>query len=131
MLATEILGDAIRVVLGVAFLYYGYFDVWASPARRAEFQKWGYGPWVQPTGGVLQLGSVVLMILPETVAFGAVILLAMMIFSIYVHGIKDYQPRQLPPSVILAALALVAFFLYGPVAWGPAGAIFRALFGTF
>lgn len=129
MLALEILGDAGRVVLGVAFLYYGYFDLRPNPDRVAEFRRWGYAPWVQPLGGVLQLVSVALMVLPATVAFGAAILLAMMVFSIYVHVVKEYRPRQLPPAVILAAVSVMTLLLYGSVAWGPAGALFRALVG--
>lgn len=125
----EVVGDVLRVFLGGVFLWYGYFDLRPSESRKAEFRRWGFGPAVQPTGGVLQLASVALLIVPATVTFGATLLLAMMLFSAYVHLAREYQPRQALWPLVLGGLAVVAAFLYGAVAWGLAGALFRAAFG--
>ena len=115
--------------LGAAVLWYGYFDVRPSPARRAEFLRWGFAPWVQPAGGVLQLVAVALLVLPATVAYGAILLLAMMIFSVYVHLAREYRPRQVPWPVVLAVLAVITGLLYGSSAVGPVGYVFRAWLG--
>lgn len=100
-----------------------------SPARKDEFRRWGFRPYVQPAGGVLQLIAVALLIPTETVAYGAGLLLGMMIFSLYVHTAIDYQPRQLPSPLLLAVLAVITAFLYGGAAAGPVGEVFRAWFG--
>ena len=111
------------------FIWYGYFDVRSAPERKEEFRKWGFAPWVQPAGGVLQLLAVALLVLPETVTYGALLLFAMMVFSVYVHLVRDYSPRQVPWPIVLAALTLITAYLYGSVAVGPAGDAFRALIG--
>jgi uncharacterized membrane protein YphA (DoxX/SURF4 family) len=124
----DLLGDGLRIFLGLAFLWYGVQDVRPSPARKAEFRRWRYPPWTQPFGGVLQLLSVGLLILPETVLFAAAILFAMMAFSVYTHLVREYRPHQVPWPAFLGVLAIGVGYLYGHVAWGPAGEIFRAIF---
>jgi DoxX-like family len=121
-------GDALRVALGAIFLWLGYFDVRASPARKEEFRRWGFPSWTQPTGGILQLLSVGLLVLPQTVLYAAVILVAMMVFSVYVHLAREFRPRAVPWPAFLGVLSLAVGFLYGEMAWGPAGALFRAIF---
>jgi uncharacterized membrane protein YphA (DoxX/SURF4 family) len=122
-----IIGDALRIVLGVAFLWYGYFDVRPTAARQEEFRRWGFAPWTQQAGGLLQLASVALLVFPATVLYAAAFLTGMMVFSVYVHLAREYRPRAVPWPVVLAVLAVVAGYLYGDVAWGPAGWVFRAL----
>ena len=126
---TDVAGDVLRVFLGGMFLWYGYFDVRPSEARKAEFRRWGFGPAVQPVGGVLQLASVALLVLPATVAYGALILFVMMVFSVYVHMAREFRPRLAPWPVVLAALTLVTAYLYGAEAVGPVGEVFRAWIG--
>lgn len=110
-------------------MWYGYFDVHPSLARREEFHRWEFPAWVQPAGGVLQLVAVVLLAPPQTVVYGALLLLAMMVFSIYVHLVREYRPRLIVWPVILAALTLLTAYLYGAEAIGPAGTVFRAWLG--
>ncbi len=130
MTALDAVGDVLRVVLGAAFLWYGYFDLRPSPDRKAEFQRWGFAAWVQPMGGALQLLAVVLLIPPATVVFGAALILAMMVFSVYVHLVREFRPRLVLVPFVFAALALVTAFLYGSAAFGPFGTLFRAWFGS-
>lgn len=118
LIAVESLGYVLRALLGATFVWYGYFDVRPSPERKEEFRRWGFGPKVQPTGGILQFASAALMLLPETVAYGAALMVVMMLFSLYVHSAREYQPRQLPWPAVLAVLAAVAGLLYVRVAWG-------------
>lgn len=125
MTLIQIVGDVLRVFLGAAFLWYGYFNLRPSPARKDEFQRWGFAPWVQPAGGALQLVAVALLVLPATVAYGAVLLVGMMIFSIYTHLGREHAPNQVPVPVVLAALALFTAYLYGSGAAGPIGEVFR------
>ncbi len=110
-------------------MWYGYFDVRPSPARKEEFRRWGFPPYVQPVGGILQLLSVVLLIFPPTASYGALLLVVMMIFSVYVHLAREYQPRQVPWPIVLGALALLTAYLYGADAVGPLGELFRAVVG--
>ena len=121
-------GDTLRVVLAVIFLWLGYFDVRPSAARKEEFRRWGFPSWTQPMGGVLQLLSVGLLALPETVLYAAVILVAMMVFSVYVHLVREFRPRAVPWPTFLGVLSLSVGFLYGAMAWGPGGTLFRAVF---
>lgn len=129
MTLVELIGDALRVFLGAMFVWYGYFDVRPSPPRKEEFRRWGFSPWLQPAGGVLQLLAVALLVLPETVVYGAVLLAAMMIFSVYVHLAREYRPRQVPWPTTLLALSLITGYLYAGVAVGPVGDLYRAWFG--
>lgn len=78
---------------------------------------------------MLQLVSVVLLILPATASYGALFLLAMMVFSVYVHGVRDYQPSQIPIPLAIGALTAITAYLYGSVAFWPLGEIFRAGLG--
>jgi uncharacterized membrane protein YphA (DoxX/SURF4 family) len=124
-----LLGDALRVVLAAIFLYLGYFDVRPSVARKEEFRRWGLPTWVQPTGGVFQLASVALLILPGTTLYAAAIIVVMMLFSGYVHLAREYRPKATLWPASLAVLAVVVGLLYGTAAVGPAGWLFRALVG--
>jgi DoxX-like family len=124
----ELFGDALRVVLGAVFLWIGYFDLRPSAARREEFRRWGFPSWTQPAGGVLQLASVAMLVLPATVLYGAAILIGMMVFSVYIHLVREYRPVQVPWPLVLGVFAVATGYLYGDVAWGPAGTVFRAIF---
>lgn len=50
----------------------------------------------------------------------------MMVFSIYVHVVREYSPRQVPWPVVLGALAVILGLLYAGSAVGPVGELLRA-----
>ncbi len=114
--------------LGAGFAFYGYFDLRPRATQQGEFHRWGFPRWVQPAGGALQLVAVLLLVLAGTVAYGAGLLVVMMAFSVYVHLVKEYRPRAVPWPLVLGALAVLTAFLYGAVAIGPVGLVFRAWF---
>lgn len=75
----------------------------------------------------MQLLGAALMVVPATVSYGAALMFGTMLFSVYAHLAREYQPRQVPWPATLAILALVTGVLYGPLAWGPVGLLFGAI----
>jgi putative oxidoreductase len=81
----------------------------ASGWARA-FRHWGYPDWFRVTIGVMELGAVVLLALGRTAAFGAILIIVVMLGGMATHLIFD-GGRNMTSEVVplvLASIVLVA-----------------------
>ena len=81
----------------------------ASGWARA-FRHWGYPDWFRVTIGVMEVGAVVLLVLGRTAAFGAILIIVVMLGGMATHLIFD-GGRNMTSEVVplvLASIVLVA-----------------------
>lgn len=77
----------------------------ASGWARA-FRHWGYPDWFRVTIGVLELGAVTLLILGRTAAFGALIIIVVMLGAWATHILFD-GGRNMTSEVVPLTLATI------------------------
>ena len=65
---------ALRILLALAFAGSGVFKLTGRPAVIDEFARVGFGQWLRYFTAVLELGGALLLVLPRTIVFGALIL---------------------------------------------------------
>ena len=74
------------------------------------FRHWGYPDWFRVTIGVMEVGAVVLLALGRTAAFGAILIIVVMLGGMATHLIFD-GGRNMTSEVVplvLASIVLVA-----------------------
>src|SRR5688572_18237221 len=109
--AAKIVGTwlpAILLVLIFAPQGWSKFDDASGWARA--FRHWGYPDWFRVTIGVLELSAVALLILGRTAAFGAVIIIVVMLGGMATHIIFD-GGRHLTSEVVPLVLATIVLLL--------------------
>lgn len=99
---------AILLILIFARQGWAKFDDASGWARA--FRHWGYPDWFRVTIGVLELGAVVLLALGRTAAFGAAIIIVVMLGAWATHLIFD-GGRHMTSEVVPLVLASVVLFM--------------------
>ena len=100
-------------ILGVFFLGDGVVSAIGPKPMRESFVKWGFPAWWHLVNAAVCLTTGVLLLIPGLQPFG-LILGALECFAIFATLIRNNEAAHLPPSVILLALILVAYWgLYG------------------
>lgn len=105
--AAKIIGMWIpAILLVVIFAPQGWskFDDASGWARA--FRHWGYPDWFRVTIGVLEVGAVALLILGRTAAFGAILIIIVMLGGMATHIIFD-GGRHLTSEVVPLVLASI------------------------
>lgn len=80
----------------------------ASGWARA-FRHWGYPDWFRVTIGVIEVSAVVLLVLGRTAAFGAILIILVMLGGMATHVIFDngrHMTSEVVP-LVLASIVLV------------------------
>jgi putative oxidoreductase len=99
---------AVRGLLALAFAAAGTAKLYGVPMLVEEFEHIGLGQWFRYLTGTLEILGAVLIIVPSTVAFGAVLLCCIMIGAIFTH-VFVIGGSPLPAIVLLALSAIVAY----------------------
>lgn len=99
---------AVRGLLALAFAAAGTAKLYGVPMLVEEFEHIGLGQWFRYLTGTLEILGAVLIIIPSTVAFGAVLLCCIMIGAIFTH-VFVIGGSPLPAIVLLALSAIVAY----------------------
>jgi len=112
--AAKIVGmwiPAILLVLIFAKQGWSKFDDGSGWARA--FRHWGYPDWFRITIGVMEISAVALLILGRTAAFGALLIIIVMLGGMATHIIFD-AGRNMTSEVVPLVLASIVL----AVRWG-------------
>src|SRR5262245_52338651 len=95
---------AILLVLIFAKQGWSKFDDTSGWARA--FRHWGYPDWFRVTIGIMELSAVALLVLGRTAAFGAIIIIVVMLGGMATHVIFD-GGRNITSEVVPLVLASI------------------------
>src|SRR5688572_17754332 len=98
--AAKIIGKWIPAILLVLiFAPQGWSKFSDTSGWATAFRHWGYPDWFRVTIGVMEVGAVVLLLLGRTAAFGAILIIIVMLGGMATHIIFD-GGRHLTSEVV-------------------------------
>jgi putative oxidoreductase len=98
----------VRGLLALAFAGAGGAKLYGVPMLVEEFQHIGLGQWFRYVTGALELLGAILILTPSLVAFGALLLICIMIGATITH-LFLIGGSPVPALVLLALSAIVAY----------------------
>lgn len=104
----------VRGLLALAFASAGGAKLYGVPMLVEEFQHMGLGQWFRYFTGTLELLGAVLVLVPSLAAFGAVLLICIMIGATLMH-LLVIGGSPVPALVLLALSAIVAYARRGQI----------------
>jgi putative oxidoreductase len=109
--AAKLIGPWIPAILLVLiFAPQGWSKFFDDSGWARAFRHWGYPDWFRVTIGVLELTAVALLLLGRTAAFGALIIIVVMLGGMATHVIFD-GGRHLTSEVVPLVLATIVLAL--------------------
>jgi putative oxidoreductase len=100
----RVVGHVVAALLGLAFVMAGGFKL-TGPAEMLEnFARWGYPSWFLSVTGVIELVAGLLLFLPRTRAYGALLLVPTMLGAFLTHAVAG-EWSQTPPALVMGALS--------------------------
>jgi uncharacterized membrane protein YphA (DoxX/SURF4 family) len=105
----------LSVLLGVVFLIAGAGKFAGGQAGVEAFAKWGYPVWLLWFTGAVELAAGILILIPKTRFYGAALAAGTMVGAALTHA-RAAEYSQMPPSMVLGALAAVLAWTHRP-AW--------------
>jgi uncharacterized membrane protein YphA (DoxX/SURF4 family) len=88
----------------------GWSKFFADSGWGRAFRHWGYPDWFRVTIGVMELSAVALLLLGRTAAFGALLVIAVMLGGMATHVIFD-GGRHMTSEVVPLVLGTVVLVL--------------------
>ena len=98
----------VRGLLALAFVAAGGAKLYGVPMLVEEFQHIGLGQWFRYATGGLEVMGAILLLLPQKAAFGALLLICIMIGAVITH-LFVIGGSPVPAIVLLALNAIVAY----------------------
>lgn len=99
----------LAVLLGLAFLASATGKLRAQQPYVDNFARWGFPPWFLTVTGLSELAGAILIVIPKTRVYGALLLVCVMIGAVLTH-LTHGEASFAPIPAVLGALA-------GTVAW--------------
>jgi putative oxidoreductase len=96
----------LSIVLAFVFLMAGVPKLLGQPGHVRGFAHWGYPDWFRITIGVMELTAVVLLLLGRTAAFGAILIIVVMLGAWATHLLFD-GGRNMTSEVVPLVLASI------------------------
>ncbi|WP_044589600.1 DoxX family protein [Bradyrhizobium sp. LTSPM299] len=104
----------VRGLLALAFAAAGAAKLYGVPMLVEEFQHIGLGQWFRYFTGSLELLGAALILVPSLAAFGALLLICIMIGATFSH-LFVIGGSPVPALVLLALSAIVAYARRGQI----------------
>ena len=105
----------VRGLLALAFVGAGGAKLYGVPMLVESFQHIGLGQWFRYLTGALEVLGAILILTPSLAAFGAVLLICIMIGATITH-LFVVGGSAVPALVLLALSAVVAYAKRGQIA---------------
>ena len=105
----------VRGLLALAFAGAGGAKLYGVPMMVQEFEHIGLGQWFRYLTGTLEVLGAFLILAPSLAAFGALLLIGIMIGAIITH-LFVIGGTAVPALVLLALSAIVAYAKRGQIA---------------
>jgi len=94
------------ILLAFVFIPAGWAKFSATSGWGIAFRHWGYPDWFRITIGVLELSAVALLLSVRGAAYGAMLVIAVMLGGTATHIVLDHG-RHVTSEVIPIALAII------------------------
>ena len=109
-IALEVLLWILAAMLIMVFVRAGWdkFDPTSGWARAFSF--WGYPVWFRVLIGVLEIAAALLLVWPRTAAYGAAIIIVVMLGGMGTHVFVEHRPSRLTSELlhlIVASMVLI------------------------
>jgi uncharacterized membrane protein YphA (DoxX/SURF4 family) len=98
------------ILLTLIFVPQGWSKFNDASGWAVAFRHWGYPDWFRVTIGVIEVSAVALLLLGRTAAFGALLIIAVMLGGMATHIIFD-GGRHLTSEVVPLVLASIVLVL--------------------
>lgn len=98
------------ILLALIFVPQGWSKFHDTSGWAVAFRHWGYPDWFRITIGVIELSGVALLLLGRTAAFGAILIIVVMLGAMGTHVIYD-GGRHLTSEVVPLTLASIVLVL--------------------
>jgi putative oxidoreductase len=98
------------ILLALIFVPQGWSKFNDASGWSNAFRHWGYPDWFRVTVGVVELAAVALLLMGRTAAFGAILIVVVMLGGMATHVIFDggrHMTSEVVP-LVLASIVLVA-----------------------
>jgi uncharacterized membrane protein YphA (DoxX/SURF4 family) len=106
--AVKITSWVLRLLSAAAFLAAGGAKLAGVPMMVAIFEQIGAGQWFRILTGLVEVAGAIAILLPATVAFGAVLLAVTMVCAVFTH-LAVIGGNPIPAIVLLAITSTVAW----------------------
>jgi putative oxidoreductase len=98
------------ILLALIFAPQGWSKFFDDSGWARAFRHWGYPDWFRVLVGVMELSGVALLLLGRTAAFGALVLICVMLGAMATHVIFD-GGRHMTSEVVPLALSIIVLVL--------------------
>jgi len=99
---------ALRLLLAMVFVAAGIAKLAAIEFEAQAFSHFGYGRWFMYVIGALEIIGSILILLPRCAAFGAGLMLPVMVGAAYSHlNAGDAMVAAMPAMILFALLAII------------------------
>ena len=98
------------ILLILLFARQGWAKFSDTSGWAVAFRHWGYPDWFRVTIGILELGAALLLALGRTAAFGALIIIVVMLGAWVTHLMFD-GGRHMTSEVVPLVLATIVLFV--------------------
>ncbi|HKE91961.1 MAG TPA: DoxX family protein [Gemmatimonadales bacterium] len=97
------------ILLVLVFARQGWAKFDNASGWAVAFRQWGYPDWFRVTIGIMELTAVVLLLLGRTAAFGAILIILVMLGAEATHLIFDHGQHMTSEVVplVLATIVLI------------------------
>jgi putative oxidoreductase len=96
-------------LLSVGFLFFGGPKLLARPPFPQHFAELGFPPWFLFVTGACEVGGAILLAIPRTSAFGAIILACTMVGAVLTHVTHNDLANSAPAAVLLVLVLVVLY----------------------
>ena len=110
-IASEVLLWALSILLTTVFLRAGLSKFDDGSGWAHAFRFWGYPVWFRMLIGVLEVGASALLLWPRTAAYGAILIVLVMLGGMGTHILVEGRPRQVTSE--LGQLVFSSIVLFG------------------
>ena len=98
------------VLLMMIFVPQGWSKLFDDSGWARAFRHWGYPDWFRTTIGVVELTAVTLLLLGRTAAFGALLVIVVMLGGMATHLVFD-GGRHMTSEIVPLALGTIVLVL--------------------
>ena len=104
----------VQVLLAAMFVMAGGAKLFGAPDMVQLFAAVGVGQWFRYVTGVIEVGSAILLVIPGTAPYGAVLLGCTMLGAIFTHLAILHNSPALPVALLIGA-AVVLWGRWKPI----------------
>jgi uncharacterized membrane protein YphA (DoxX/SURF4 family) len=110
-IAREVLLWALTAMLVVVFARAGWDKLDSASGWARAFAFWGYPVWFRVLIGVAEIAAALLLVWPRTAAYGAAIIVVVMLGGMGTHAFVEHRPSRVTSE--LGQLAFASIVLAG------------------